>query len=142
MAAVYVPDDISIGLQHHMLVDQPRARNGGAARMDRALDAVTARPAHHLRSLITRFDRSQTDFAEESNTRGREIDEVLLDHAFFNHRGTRQHPHATAHARGPHPIKRALCGDRERLHADDVLGASGQVHLARRDHGGDATVHA
>ncbi len=44
VAAVDVADDVGIGLEHHVLVDQARARDRGAARVDRALDAVLCAP--------------------------------------------------------------------------------------------------
>jgi len=41
---------------------------------------------------------------------------------------------------GAEGVEGALRGDGERLHADHVLGTPGQMHLAGRDHGGDAAV--
>ena len=62
--------------------------------------------------------------------------EVALDHALLDHRRAGQHLDAA----GPEGVEGALRRDGQRLHADDVLGTPGQMHLAGRDHGGDAAV--
>ena len=54
MAAVDMADDIGIGFQHHILVDEARAGDGGAAGVDRALDAVFAGPGHHALGFLAR----------------------------------------------------------------------------------------
>ena len=48
MAAVDMADDVGVGLQHHVLVDEARAGDRRAAGMDRAVEAMLARPGHHL----------------------------------------------------------------------------------------------
>ncbi len=54
--------------------------------------------------------------------------------ALFDHRRTGQHFHAAADTRSAHAFERALRRDRQRLHADDVLRTSWQMHFAGRDH--------
>ena len=105
--------------------------------MDGALDAVLARPGHHLLGLVAGLDRAQTDLAQQLDTGFGEFLEVLLDHAFFNDGRAGQHLDAAR----AEVVKSALRRDGQRLQADDVLGPAGQVHLAGRDHGGDTAVH-
>ena len=111
VAAIDVTDDVGVGLQHHVLVDQAGARNRRAASVDGALDAILARPAHHLGRLVTGLDRTQTHLAQQTHARLSELLEVLLDHALFNDRGARQNLDTT----GAEVVKSALRGDRQRL---------------------------
>ena len=137
MAAVDVADDVGVGFQDHILVNQARAGNRRAAGVDGALDAVLARPGHHFLGLVAGLDRAQTDLAQQPDTGLGEFLEVLLDHAFFNDGRAGQHLDA---ARAEF-VKGALRRDGQRLQTNDVLGTPGQVHLAGRDHGGDTAVH-
>jgi hypothetical protein len=137
VAAVDVADDVGVGLQHHVLVDQARARDRGAAGVDGALDAVLARPRDHLLGLVAGLHRAQADFAQQAHAGFGQFLEVALDHALLDDGRTGQHLHAA----GAEVVEGALRGDGQRLQADDVLGPAGQVHLAGGDHGGDAAVH-
>ena len=66
VAAVDVADDIRVGLEHDVLVDQPGARNRRAAGMDGALDAVFARPRHHAcRAVGPSFTAAKPDLAQQ-----------------------------------------------------------------------------
>ena len=69
VAAVDVADDVGVGLEHHVLVDQARARDRRAAGVDGALDAVLARPGHHLLRLVAGLDRAEADLAEQRRRR-------------------------------------------------------------------------
>ena len=111
MAAVDVANHVGIGFQHHIFVDQPRAGDGRAAGVDSALNAVFARPGHHLFGLVADLDRAQAHLTQERDTRLRQVFKVLLDHALFNHGRTRNHFHAA----GAKVVKRALCGDGQRF---------------------------
>ena len=56
VAPVNVTDDIGVCLEHHVFIDEPRARDRGPASVNGALNAVFARPRHHFLSLFARFD--------------------------------------------------------------------------------------
>ena len=61
----------------------------------------------------------------------------MFGHPFFDDGRTRNHFHAT----GAEVAERPLRGDGQGFEAYDVFGASWQMHLTRRDHGGDAAMH-
>ena len=104
--------------------------------MDRALDAVFARPAHHLVRGLAVLDRAQPDFAQQLDTRLGQILEVLLDHAMLDHRRAGMH----LDPRGPEILVPALRRNRHRLEAHDVLGTARHVHLAGRNQRRDPAV--
>src|SRR5262249_17522971 len=117
VAAVDVADDVGVGLQHHVLVDQAGAGDRRAAGVDRALDAVLARPRHHLPGFPAALDAAEADLAQELHARLGQLLEVALDHALLDHRRARMHFDAA----GVEGVEGALRRDGERLHADDVL---------------------
>ena len=130
VAAVDVADDIGIGLQNDILVDQPGAGERGPAGVNGALDPVLARPADHALRLLSGLDAAEADLAEQLDAGRGEVDEVLLLHALFDDRraGVNLHP------AWPKAIEDALAGDGEGLEADDVAGPARHVHLPGRDH--------
>ena len=138
VAAVDVADDVGVGRQHHVRVDQPGARDRRAAGVDGAADAVLARPRHHLLRLVGFLDAAEADLAQQRDAGRGQFGEVALDHALLEHRRAGQHLDAARAEAG----EGALRGDRQRLDADDVLRPAGQVHLARRDHRRHAAVEA
>ena len=83
VAAVDVADHVGVGFEHHIFVDHARARDRRAARMNGALDAVFARPGHHLFGLVARLDRAQTHFTQQSHPGLCQLFEVLLDFFFI-----------------------------------------------------------
>ena len=105
--------------------------------MDRALDAVLARPRHHLLRLVAGLHRPQAHLAEQRDAGVGQVLEVLLDHAFLDHWRAGQYLHAA----GAEVVEGALCGDGQRLETHDVLRAAGQVHLTGGDHRRHAAVH-
>ena len=102
------------------------------------MHAVFARPGHHLPRRLAILDRAEADLAEHRDAGLRQIGEILLDHALLDHRRAGMN----LHARGTEGRKLALRRDRQRLQADDVGRAAGRMHLAGRDHGGDAAMQA
>ena len=127
VAAIDVADHVGVGFQHHVLVDQAGAGDRGAAGVDRALDAVFARPAHHLARGRAVLDAAEADFAEQLDAGRGELLEIVLDHFAFDHGRAGMHLHA---ARTQRP-ERALREDRHRLQADDVARA-GRACAPRR----------
>ena len=137
MAAVDVADDVGIGLQHGVPVDQPAAGDGGAAGMDGALDAVFARPGDHLRAPRSRI------FTEPRPTSPSKVTPAAANSA--KSLSTMPCSSTGAPASTFTPAGRALKKARwavigQGLQANDVLRPAGQVHLAGRDHRGDAAV--
>ena len=65
---------------------RPEPGMRGPASVDGALDAVLARPGHHLLCLGTGLDRAEADLAEQRDAGLRELREVALDHALLDHR--------------------------------------------------------
>jgi len=55
--------------------------------VDRRLDAVLARPFHHLAAGRTILDAAEADFAEQLDARARELREIALDHAVLDDGG-------------------------------------------------------
>jgi hypothetical protein len=51
MAAIDMADNVRVGFEHDIRVDQPGARNGRAAGVDRAVHAVLARPRTIFRAV-------------------------------------------------------------------------------------------
>ncbi len=130
------PIDVGVGFQHHVLVDQAGAGDRWAAGVDGALDAVFARPSDHLARGRAVLDAAEPDFAEQLDAGRGEFPEIVLDHFAFDHRRAGMNLHAA----GAQRPERALREDRHRLQADDVARPAGHVHLAGRDHRGDAAV--
>src|SRR5581483_6983874 len=64
VAAVDVTDDIGIRFENDILVDQAGAGDRGTASVDRALDAIFARPSDHLARGRAVLDAAKPDFAE------------------------------------------------------------------------------
>ena len=136
MPAVDVTDDIGVGFQHHILADETRAGNGRTAGVDRALDAVLARPANHLPCFLATLDRAETDLTEQPHARGRQFRKIRLDHTALEYRRAREH----LDPGGSEVRKGALRRDGQRLEADEILRSAGKMNLARRDQRADATV--
>ena len=61
----------------------------------------------------------------------------MFGHTLFDDGCTRNHLHAA----WTEVAESTLRGDGQGLQTHDVFGASGQMHLTRRDHGGHAAVH-
>src|ERR1700694_475471 len=104
--------------------------------MDRTLDAVFARPSHHLARGRTVLDAAKSDFAEQLDAGRGQFLEVVLDHFAFDHRRAGVNLH-TAGTKWP---ECALGKDRHRFEADDVARPAGHVTLAGGNHGGDTAV--
>src|SRR4029453_4855132 len=110
--------------------------NRRAAGMDRALNAVLARPAHHLARGRAVLDATEADFAEQFDAGRGELFEILLHHLVLDYRRAGMNLHAA----GAQRPERALGEDRHRLQADDVAWAAGHMDFAGGDHGGDAAM--
>ena len=104
--------------------------------MDRALDAILARPADHLARGRAVLDAAEADLAEQLDTGRGQFLEVVLDHFAFDHRRAGVNFHA---ARTQCP-ERALRKNRHRLQTDDIARTAGHVDFAGGDHGGDAAM--
>ena len=138
MAAVDMADDVGVGLEDDVLVDQAGARDGRAAGVDGALDSVPARPSDHPLGLLAGLDAPEADLAEQPDAGVRKIDEVLLLHPLLDH----GRAGVDLHAVRPEVLEGALARDGQGLEADDVPGPARHVHLAGRDHGRHAAVQA
>ena len=73
MAAVDVADDVGVRLQHHVLVDKAGAGNRRTAGMDRAVDAVFARPGDHLARGWRHPSRRRDRLRRDSGCRRRRV---------------------------------------------------------------------
>src|SRR5262249_52444748 len=116
VAAIDVTDHVGVGLEHDVLVDQAGAGDRGAASVDGALDAVFARPTHHLACGRAVLHAAQSDLAEQFYAGGGHLLEILFNHLAFDDGRTGMHLHAA----GPQRPERALRENRHRLEADDV----------------------
>src|SRR5215831_18714032 len=105
--------------------------------MNGALDAVFPRPCDHAASGGAVFHAAQADFSEKFHARGSEFLEVVFDHALLEDRSARVDLYST----GTICLKGTLREDGHCLQSNDIFRASGSVHLACRDHCGDASVH-
>src|SRR6266481_8271199 len=104
--------------------------------MDRTLDAVFARPAHHFPRGRSILDAAEPDLAEQFDTGCGQFLEVVLDHFVFDHGGAGM----DFYAAGAQRPARALRKDSHRLDADDVARTAGHMNLAGGNHGGDAAM--
>ena len=136
MAAIDMADDIGAGFQHHIGVDQPRSRDRRAAGMDRALNAVFARPADHLPRGLAVLDGPKANLAQKLDARIGQILEILLDQPVFDHR----RPGMDLDPRGAEIFVPALGSYRHGFQPDDILGAARHMHFARRNQRGDTAV--
>src|SRR6202035_5079813 len=100
------------------------------------LDAVFARPSHHLARGRAILDAAEADFAEQFYPGSGQLLEVLLDHAGLNDRRAGM----DLDAAGAKIVERALRENRHRLDADHVAWPAGHVDLAGGDHRGDAAI--
>ncbi len=82
------------------------------------------------------LDAAEPDLAEKLHAGRGELLEILLDHAGLDHRRAGM----DLHAAGRKASNAALREDRHRLDADDVPRPAGRMHLAGRDHRGDAAM--
>ena len=130
VSAVDMPNDVRIRFQHRIRINQARTGYGRSARMDRALNAVLARPFHHLSCRLTGLHGAQTDLTQQLDAAVRQFLEVTLDHALFEHRRTGQH----FDARRAEIFVPALRGDRHRLQPDDIFGPARRMNFTRRNH--------
>ena len=104
VSAVDMADDVGVGLQHHIRIDQARPRNGRAAGVDGALDAILARPRHHLLRFLTLFDAAEPNLPQQFDTCVSHLLEILFYHALLDHRRAGMHLHAA----GTHVHESAL----------------------------------
>jgi len=105
--------------------------------MDRALDAVFARPTHHLARGRPVLDAAEADLAEQLDAVGGHLLEIVFDHLAFDH-GRAGMPTFTPPGR---KVQNARCANnRHRLEANDIARPARHVHLAGGDHGGDAAM--
>ncbi len=95
MPAVNMADNVGVGFQYHVFIDQARAGNGWTAGVNGALNTVFARPFHHFSRFVAGLYTAQANFAQQLHARIGQVFEVGLNHALFNYRRTRQHLHAT-----------------------------------------------
>src|SRR6476469_8589146 len=106
--------------------------------MDGRGHAVLARPGNHFSGRRAILDAAEPDLAEQRDAGLGELLEIVLLHAWLDTGRAGMDLHATR----SEGREGALRGDRHRLDADDVARAAGRVHLAGRDHGGDAAIEA
>src|SRR5581483_3842776 len=109
---------------------------GWSAGMDGALNAILARPSHHVARGRAIFYTAQADFAEHSDTGCGEFLKILLHHAMLDDRRTGMNPHS-ARTEGREGPLRENC---HRLQPDNVLGTAGSMNLSCGNHGGDTAV--
>ena len=126
MTTINMPDDVCIGLEHHILINQSGTRDRWTTRVYRALDAILACPSHHFLCFFTGLDRTKPYLTQELNARVGELFKVLLDHPFFND-GCACKYFDTPRTK---VVKGPLCRDRQSLQTNDILWAPGQMHLA------------
>src|SRR3984885_8866432 len=138
VTAIDVADHVGVRLEHDVLVDEPGARDGRTAGMNRAVDAVFARPSDHLARSRPIFDAAEPDLTEEADAGGGKLLEIMLLHPRLDHRRARVHLHTA----GAKVRKAALRCNRHRLKSDDVARPTGRVNFARGHHRGDAAMQA
>src|ERR1700691_5298662 len=130
MAAIDMTNHIRVGLEHHVLIDQARSGDGRSPRMNRALDAVFTGPGDHLVRSLAVFYATQTHFAQYLDSGGGKLFEIILDHAMLNYRSSG----VDFNPARPEGVKGTLRKDRHRLQSNDVLGTTGRMHFAGRNH--------
>src|SRR6185369_3325183 len=77
--------------------------------MDGALDAVFARPSHHLARGRAVLDAAEADFAEQLYAGGGEFLEIVLDHFVFDHGRAGMDLHAAGAQRPERASQKLLC---------------------------------
>jgi hypothetical protein len=136
--AIDMADYVGVRLEYDVLVDEPGARDRRAAGVDRAVDAVFARPGHHLARGRPILDAAEPDLAEETDPRRRQFLEIMLLHSRLDHRRARVHLHAAGAKVG----KAALRGDRHRLEPGYIARPTGRMNFAGGHHRRNAAVQA
>ena len=134
--AVDVAHDVGVGFQHHVLVDEARTGDRRATGVDRALDAILPRPGHHALRRRAVLDAAEAHLAKELHARIGQVLEILLRHFGLDAGCPGMDLDARRTEIGELPLRR----DGECLEAHDVTRAARRVHLACRNHGGDAAI--
>src|SRR5271168_333748 len=106
--------------------------------MNRAVDAIFARPGDHLARRRPIFDAAESHLTEEADAGGGKLLEIMLLHPRLDHGRAGMHLHTA----GAKVRKAALRSDRHRLKPDYVARPTGRVNFARGDHRGDAAMQA
>ena len=138
VAAVDMADDVGVRFEHDVRINQAGAGNRRAAGVNRAVEAIFARPRDHFARRRSVLDAAQPDLAEEAHPRLRQFLEVALLHAVLDDRRAGVHLYPAGAECG----ERALRRDRHRFKADDVARPARRMHLARGDHGRDPAMQA
>ena len=136
VAAVDVSDDIGVGREHDVFVNQAGTGNRGAAGVDGALNPEFARPGHHLPRRGAVFHASQADLAQHGDARRGQVFEIFLDHSVLNHRRAG----VNSHAAGSKGRERPLGKNRHGLQPDHIFRTAGSVHFAGGNHAGDSAM--
>ena len=135
-ATVDVAGDVRVRLQDRVRPDRAGPGERRAAGVVRGDHPVGPAPGDHRSGIRAGLDRAQPDLADEPDPGRRQLDEVRLDHPELQDRRAGPDLDATWTDVGVAVVHR----DRQGLQADDVLRATRQVDLARRDHRGHAAV--
>src|SRR5207245_10328234 len=86
MAAIDVADDVSIGLEYNVFVNETRSWDRGSAGMNRALNSVFPSPGDHLASGLSVLDAAQPYLAENIHACCCERLAVVVDPSVLGYR--------------------------------------------------------
>src|SRR5438876_6999630 len=86
MAAIDVADDVSIGLEYDVFVNETRSWDRGSAGMNRAMNSVFPSPGDHLACGFSVLDATQPYLAENIHACCCERFEVVFDHSVLDYR--------------------------------------------------------
>src|ERR1700722_7398731 len=138
VAAVYVADHVGVCCKRDVFIDKPGTWDRWTAGVDRAVDAIFARPSDHLAGRWPIFDAAESHLTEEADAGGGKLLKIMLLHSRLDHGRARVHLHTA----GPKVRKAALRSDRHSLKSDYVARPTGRVNFARRHHRGDPAMQA
>src|SRR6266480_4772506 len=85
MAAIDVADDVSIGLEHDVFVNETRSWDRRSASMNRALNSVFPSPGDHLACGLSVLDATQPYLAENIHACCCELFEIVFHHPVLDH---------------------------------------------------------
>src|SRR6202140_330787 len=105
--------------------------------MNRALDAIFARPCDHLARSLAIFYTAEPYFAQYFDSSCSEFFEIVFDHSMFDDRRARINFYSSR----TEGIKSALRENGHRLQSDNIFRTARRVHFTSRNHRGDAAVH-
>ena len=135
-AAVHVTRHVRIGCDDLICRHGVAARNGRASGVHEDDHPVFLGPLDHGSCILRLLHRTETNFTDDLYSFAGHLLEIALGKAFLQDDGSAQDFRTT----GPEIGKSLGSENGKSLGSDRVFGTALEMHLAGRDHRGDATV--